>query len=258
MESPGWLKDNCQYNPDTSAVALWRVDLSNPGLDAFQACLSDDEVQRADKFVLDPVRNTFVRTRCALRIVLARCLSQQANNSEKILAGALHFQYGEQGKPELISPTTGNLQFNLSHSENIALIAVTRGPRIGVDVSGLGRKTDWKPIAKRSFSTSELNQLLALPELDQEKTFHRIWTQIEAYTKALGDGYSYGFQKFSVVVDVGGHAGLLCDENDLQSLGAWNILSIDSGSASVSALAYEGASLTRIRQWEFNLNQDWS
>ncbi len=248
IQSPEWSKEKCQFEPGANLIDIWRVNLLNSELDGAQGCLAEDERQRAAKFVLDDVRNTFVRSRCALRLILSRCLSQTA--------ASIKFRFGEQGKPTLISSAADYLHFNLSHTGSIALVAVARDRRVGIDVNDLNRTTDWKPIAKRSFSSTELSQLLKLPEIDQRKVFHRIWTQKEAYTKAVGDGYSYGFQKFSVVVDTDGDAGLLHDENNPQAAQAWNITAINAGSDQVAAMAYDGTTVTRIRQWEFCNDQE--
>jgi 4'-phosphopantetheinyl transferase len=247
-----WSKGNCLYNPNANFIDLWRVDISNPELNRHQECLSSDEHQRADKFILENIRNTFVRSRCALRLVLARCLAHQAPTQ----ARAIEFRYGNQGKPELASPAVDDFQFNLSHSADIALIAVAKGRRVGVDVYNFSQSVDWRPIAKRSFSTYEISQLAKLPDAIQEKAFHKIWTQKEAYTKAIGDGYAYGFQAFSVVVDSDGSSGLLNDDSHSQSDQVWNITSVNAGGNCVAALAYEGTPVTKIRQWEFCI--DWS
>ena len=122
-DSSGWSKGNCLYNPGANFIDLWRVDISSPELDRYQECLSSDERQRADKFILDEFRNTFVRSRCALRLLLARCLDHQAPTH----ARAIEFRYGNQGKPELASPAPDDFQFNLSHSADIALIVVAKG-----------------------------------------------------------------------------------------------------------------------------------
>jgi 4'-phosphopantetheinyl transferase len=244
-----WEKENCPYDPGTDLIDLWRVDISNPELDRHQQCLSADERQRADKFLRNNVRNTFVRSRCALRLILARCIYRQAPAPTH--AGAIEFRYGDRGKPELASPALEDFQFNLSHSENIALIVVSKNRRVGIDINNLSPSIDWRAIARRSFSSSELNLLFKVSELDQEKTFHRIWTQKEAYTKAIGDGYAHGFKKFSVVVDADDGSSLLDDDSHFHSAHEWNITSINAGSNCVAALAYAGPPVTKIRQWEF-------
>ena len=96
--------------------------------------------------------------------------------------------------------------------------------------------------------------LFALPKSQQEEAFYRTWTQKEAYTKALGDGFTYGFQAFTVVVNIDGSTGLLADDKHPDTISDWHISSIGHyGSQDnwyVAALAYEGAEV-EIRRQEF-------
>jgi len=226
-------------------IDIWRVDLSNTKLDSYQAILSIDEKQRADKFIFDKDRGDYSRCRCSLRLILARCLSYPA--------AEIVFRYGEHGRPELQVPAVEDFQFNLSHSGHMALIAVSRGRNVGVDLNYLGQKRQWQPIAKRSFSPAEQVLLFRLPEVLRETMFCRIWSQKEAYSKALGDGFSYGFQNFTVAVDVNGTTGLLADTRQPQFVDDWTILNIDAGEDWMAALAYNGRhSEVSIRQWEFD------
>ncbi len=226
-------------------IDIWRVDLSNSKLDTCQTILSMDEKQRADKFIFDKDRDDYVRSRCSLRLILARCLSYPA---DKIV-----FQYGEHGRPELEVPAVDDFQFNLSHSGHMALIVVSRGRNVGIDLNYLDQNQQWQPIAKRSFSSTEQALLFRLPEALQETMFYRIWSQKEAYTKAFGDGFSYGFQNFTVAVDVNGTTGLLADTRRPQFVDDWMIVNIDAGEDWIAALAYNSKhSKVSIRQWEFH------
>ena len=245
--------------PDANVIELWQVDLSDSNIDRYRAILSDDESQRAKKFVFPAASNSFARSRCALRLILAGRLNCQA--------GKIVFRYEEHGKPALMEPAADDLGFNLSHSQDIGLIAVGKDRRVGIDLNRIGgrsdgKATDWVPIAKRSFSQHEQKLLYALPPGEREFAFYRIWTQKEAYTKALGDGFSYGFQTFSVVVKAGdgeiygadGPGGLLADVNHPEETGQWHIVSIGNYSAKdtryVAALAYDGAK-AELRQLKF-------
>jgi len=233
----------------TDGIDIWRVDLADPTIDSRQDILSPDERQRADKFVFPKDRMSFSRSRCALRLILANRLGCQANK--------IAFRYAEHGKPELAEPDVHHLSFNLSHNEDIALIAMTKRRRVGVDVNRIGGRTgatDWAPIAKRSFSLREQQMLFALPQDQQEEAFYRTWTQKEAYTKALGDGFTYGFQAFTVVVNIDGSTGLLADDKHPDTISEWHISSLDHYSSEdnyyVAALAYDGAEV-EIRRQEF-------
>lgn len=240
MSSP-WQPGSAQFDLRSDCIDLWRVDLSDPNLDARKVSLADDERQRAERFIFAADRNRFVRSRVALREILALCLNC---NAEKIV-----FCYKQHGRPELAWPASNDIHFNLSHSGDIALVAIAKGSQVGVDVDRIGRTTAWEAIARRSFSAVELTALFALPEIRQEAAFYRTWTQKEAYTKAIGDGYSYGFRNFSVAVDQKGSIGLLADDKNPDGVDAWTIVSIDAGPDLAAALAHDGLHTDKIRYW---------
>lgn len=242
MSSP-WQPGSVRFDPSSDCIDLWRLDLSDSKLDARKDSLADAECRRADKFAFAADRNRFVRSRVALREILAAILNCRV---EKIV-----FRYNPHDRPELAWPVVNDIQFNLSHAGDVALIAIAKGSRVGVDLDRVGRTTGWGPIARRSFSAMELTALFALPEIHQEAAFYRTWTQKEAYTKAIGDGYSYGFQKFSVAVDAKGSIGLLADDKNPQWVDAWTIVSIDAGPDLAAALAHDGPHTTEIRYWDY-------
>lgn len=240
-DSGQWQPGSTVIEPGIDFIDLWRVDLSNPDLEQ-PAILAHDENRRAEKFAFDAGRNNYVRSRCTLRRILGGCLNYPAEKIE--------FRYNEHDKPALAVPDVG-VQFNLSHSADIALIGVGKDRRVGVDVNHTGRTSGWEAIVKRTFTVTEQNSFFAQPKEFQEEIFYRVWSQKEAYTKAIGDGFSYGFKNFTVVVDAEGGAGLLADSKSPGSVDEWHIVSIDVGSDCVATLAYDGAKTPGIRQWEF-------
>ena len=240
-DSRQWQPGNTVIEPGADFIDLWRVDLSDPDLEQ-PGILADDENWRAEKYAFDAGRNNYVRSRCTLRRILSGCLDYPAEKIE--------FRYNEHDKPELAVPDV-DVQFNLSHSADTGLIGVGKDRRVGVDVNYMGRTSGWKAIAKRTFSVAEQTSFFAQREESQEEIFYRVWSQKEAYTKAIGDGFSYGFKNFTVVVDAGGGAGLLADNRSRVSVDEWNIVSIDVGSDCVAALAYDGSNKLEIRRWKF-------
>ena len=254
---PEWLLDRFPVKPSgapslkwterhreaSEPIDLWCINLNDSNLDARLDILSEDEQQRMNKFAFAQGRNSFARSRCALRLILSDCLSHPA--------GEIKFNYNEHGRPQLATPALSNIQFNLSHSKDMALIALAKGRQVGVDINYLGQTREWQPIARRSFSEAEQHSLFALAESCQDEMFYRTWSQKEAYTKAMGDGFSYGFSKFSVVVDSSGAAGLLADDKHPDSVDEWTIATIDAGEGHVAALAYDGPAAVEIRGWKF-------
>jgi 4'-phosphopantetheinyl transferase len=231
----------------SNRIDLWRVDLTVDRAGMSGELLSADELMRADKFVFPKDRDRFVRSRSALRLILSRYLDCHA--------GELKFHYNEHGKPELLVPVPKSLAFNLSHTKEVAIMAVAKGRNVGVDVNTLPRKAgqslEWIPVAKRSFSIAEQSSLFALPLDSQERMFYRIWSQKEAYTKGIGEGYRYGFQKFTIAVEPRGGIALIADEKNPQFVGEWQLTSVDMGSKLITALACDGPQKPQVRPCEF-------
>jgi 4'-phosphopantetheinyl transferase len=165
---------------DESAVAG-----SEPGI------LSPGEIARASRFHFTKDRDYFIHCRSALRRLLADYLG--------IAASEIRFDYLTGGKPRLASdqdPST--LEFNVSHSGSIALIAVGSERRIGVDVEKIRLDVDTDALAERFFSVRERAGLRALPEHLRVDGFFACWTRKEAFLKATGDGLSFPLADFSV------------------------------------------------------------
>lgn len=106
---------------------------------------------------------------------------------------ALTFVLGVHGKPELES--AGRLRFNVSRSGSLGLIAVTRGRDVGVDVEQIDSRRALGPIADRLFEADEAAELRSLPEATRIRRFFELWTQKEAYAKALGVGLSVPLER---------------------------------------------------------------
>lgn len=174
-------------------VQIWRVALEPPpeALARFERCLAPDELARADRFHFARERRRYVVTRAALRILLGRMLSLEAAD--------VCLQYGAEGKPSLATAHQSDLQFNVAHSHELALVALARGPALGVDLEYRRELDDAQRIAQRFFSTQEVAALLAAPAAQQQTLFFRIWTRKEAFVKATGKGLSQELDAFDVM-----------------------------------------------------------
>lgn len=155
---------------------LWRIELDSPG-PSLRPLLAADERQRADRFVTERLRNRFIRARGSLRAILGRYLDRPATG--------LEFEYGELGKPALREG--GDLAFNLSHADNLALLAIARAP-VGVDLEPLRDRGDLRRVAERMFSPAAQAELQNLTGDDLTLAFFRHWTALEARAKQYGGG----------------------------------------------------------------------
>ncbi len=123
--------------PETE-LHIWhaRLDASEwPGADRLPALERD----RALRLLPATARRRWAASRWALRGVLARYLGGEP--------AGIDLRFGERGKPMLADPDTP-LCFNLSHSGELALIALAAGREVGVDVQAIGAKpagfyADW-------------------------------------------------------------------------------------------------------------------
>jgi 4'-phosphopantetheinyl transferase len=174
-------------------IDVWRIDLDQAPIGHDIAILSADECDRAARFHFERDRKRFQHCRSALRSILGRYLS--------IAPDVVSFHYQTNGKPELYeSQNAVALQFNVSHSGAIGLIAFTLGAPIGVDIEKVRPDVDFRNIAQRFFSAHEVTELTALPDDLQLDGFVACWSRKESFIKAIGDGLSYPLKDFSVSV----------------------------------------------------------
>jgi len=148
---------------ETCAVDLWTVPLTRE----CPTHLSEDEVARANRFRFEEDRIRWIRARSSLRLILAR---YEGGDS-----AAFVFRYGKHGKPALVSTT--DIEFNLSHASDWALVAVSRRVPVGVDIERLRDNVEMAKLLERLGETD-------LPD-SRPDLYHR-WTQREAKTKATG------------------------------------------------------------------------
>ncbi len=152
--------------------------------------LSADERRRAARFVFDRDRDRYIAGRSRLRAILGRCLDQPP---ERVV-----FSYGAHGRPDV-----AGLAFNLSHTEDLAALAVLRAPsiEIGLDIEAV--RPVGMAVAEAHFARSEMAVLHALPEAERIAAFHRCWTRKEAYLKARGTGLMTDLRSFGVTLAPG-------------------------------------------------------
>lgn len=154
--------------------SLWYAPLGDEPAPAQLECLSDDERERAGRFLLERDRRRYLAAHVALRTVLAAQLGSDP--------ARLVFERGPFGKPRLRGP---RLRFSLSHSEDLAVIAVDREAEVGVDVEML-RDVD-PALAEQVCTATERRQIEADPA-HRARAFLTCWTRKEACLKALGWG----------------------------------------------------------------------
>lgn len=215
------------------AVHVWQAPLrvSPARRDQFYATLAADERARAARFRLPEHRERFIAAHGAVRDVLSRYLG--------LPAGELAFSTKPHGKPALAAPDHAWLQFNLSHSGDLALIAVARDRPVGIDVEQIAPPDNFPRLVEQFFSANENAAFRALPESKRAAAFFAGWTCKEAYVKALGTGVSLPLDSFDVTMDPDAPARLLADRLCPRRVETWSLHTFTPAPAYVAALAIE-------------------
>jgi 4'-phosphopantetheinyl transferase len=217
------------------SVQVWSVALDLPGNQVAQLhqLLSPDEQERAQKFRFARHRRRFVAARAALRFIVGRYLDEHPRS--------LIFQAGRYGKPFLAGNmlATG-LQFNVTHSGDLALIAFTWERRVGVDLEQIRQVAEAESIAKGYFSSAEYAALMALGEGQRERAFLDCWTRKEAFIKAIGEGLSFPLDSFRVSLGSDVLAQLLFLNGVVEPARRWSMQAFEPDEDHVAALVYEG------------------
>ena len=216
-------------------VHLWQVELTavRSGEPRWREIISDDEQTRADGFRFAIDRQNFTATRALLRILLGAYIG--------LAPEAVTFSYAEHGKPSLITREENDrLEFNLSHSGDIALLAFARGRAVGVDIERIRENLEPEKIARRFFSRHEQTELSALPPSERCVGFFRCWSRKEAYIKARGAGLSLPLDQFDVSLKPGDQSALLDARTEDTDISAWPLGELAVRNGYVAALCVEG------------------
>ncbi len=222
-------------------IHLWSIPLagSAAAVGRCVALLSDDEIERMARFRFEIHRRRFALRRGALRTILGWYAHLDARR--------LRFTVSAHGKPELMSPAT-SLRFNLSDSDDLALLGVVDGRRIGVDVEQMKDVREMDDIARRHFSVREYSDYAGAPAADRTRCFYNAWTRKEAWLKARGDGLSAGLSGFDVTLRPGRPARLLEVRGEKDEARRWRLRAFSPATGYVAAVAVEGKTLTLVRR----------
>jgi len=190
-----WQNSAADLKFKNGSVHIWLsyLNLHEARLKHLYPLLSVEEKQRSERFKFYKHRKRFIASHGFMRSVL----SLYAN----IPAEQLAFRLTERGKPELIANKNQlDIRFNLSHSNNLALLAIRQSIEVGVDIEFMEKKHQWKKIAQRFFTTAEQKNLFSLAEDQQKTAFFQLWTRKEAHMKVTGQGLHLSPTRFTVSV----------------------------------------------------------
>ncbi len=171
-------------------VHLWaaRISAAQDELSTLAALLSSVESRRALRYRFANARQRFIVGRGLLRRILGQYL--RASPEE------LQLQQEPSGKPYLSGRGQTWLCFNVAHSNDLLLVAVTRGRRIGVDVEHVEGFDPTSFLLKRFFSAGERRALEACTSTAKHRLLLSLWTCKEACGKAAGVGLASPLPSF--------------------------------------------------------------
>ena len=172
-------------------IHLWQICLNQfPPIQLF-SWLDPIEKQRAQQLKSETLYRRYVIAHAAMRDILSKYLGSTP--------ASINLIQPPNQKPSIDSAQNQiDLEFNLSHSHEIAILALSRSLVIGVDIEHIRNIPDIAQLAKRFFTLSEYEILLGSPADKQLSLFFKIWTTKEAFLKAKGLGISHHLDQFSV------------------------------------------------------------
>lgn len=172
-----------EYHPFGHPVEVWAAQVPLPHdtrFAAYAAELHPEERARAARIATGTARAQYVTGRALARRVLSHRLKVPMAG---ILLGATR-----TGRPFLAEPPCPEIDFNLSHSGRLTVLAVIRGARVGIDVEQASVERDFAGVAAGFFSPAEYDRWSRADAVDRTALWYRIWTRREAYVKATGAG----------------------------------------------------------------------
>ena len=232
--------ENRQFELTADVLHVWAIPLDVSRIDErwFEA-LDEYEQERANKFRFKDHRRRFLVAHHEQRSILARYINVTPNDIE--------FHHGAHGKPSLQNPLSFDLRFNLSHSNELAVLALTVGREIGVDIEWVARPLTFDGVAERFFFPSEAKIVQETHVSRKARVFYEIWTRKESYLKARGVGLGLGPELFYLTSDEGESTAFrICGMGDFEH-DRWRVWEIPGLSGYAAALTVEGTGPLSIR-----------
>jgi 4'-phosphopantetheinyl transferase len=205
---------------DEATVHVWSYPLRGT-LDCLARCrsyLSSEERRRAARMIFEADRNEYVVAHGILRCILARYSACEP--------GEVGFAAHSSGKPRLITVPVGGhpLSFNLSHSGGHALLAVSDGREVGIDLERIRLNVDVLTIASRYFPGAECDVIELAPTIERAPRFFRYWVAKEAVLKAEGVGIGQGLDRLQIEFQADGAAARVHSSGPRRLKQHWSVV----------------------------------
>jgi len=225
-----------------SEIHVWGawLDASQSFLEESVNCLSPDELQRALRLRFREDKDRFIAGRAVLRSIVSKYLNLPPSKVE--------LQYGPHGKPRLTPPAgESRLEFNLSHTGDAALVAISLAREVGIDIEKIRADISFMRLAERFFHPEEAATLRSLPPENRNAAFFELWTRKEACVKAMGIGLRIPLRRIRVSLDNENPQYVHGPSHDGGKSGDWSIMPIEAPRGYAAAIAAQG------RGWSVSL-----
>ena len=217
---------------EPGAVHVWAFMLEG-GRELVAHCretLSPEERHRADRFVFDRDRIRYTVAHAILRYLLSRYCGENP--------ASLQFSAGAAGKPFLQSAKP--LHFNLTHSDERALLAVSYGRELGVDLERVRSNIEALAISRHYFFGSEREAIESAPPAERDGLFFRYWVAKEAVLKAQGIGLGFPLDRFRVEFCPDGQSARVETFDPVALESSWTVRMLPCESGWLGAVAARG------------------
>ncbi len=188
--------------------------------------LNAEEKQKVSSFIRPELQQKYIKTRGVLRKVLAGYLNEKPEE--------IKIKIAEYGKPFV----EGEFFFNLSHTGNKFVLAVSDVSEIGIDLEQYKQRKNLAGLVKKCFSAVEIKYWESLSEQQQMIFFYQLWVRKEAFVKAIGRGIAVGLDQ--CVVDPEHQTRFLAIPTEYGCAKEWNIVDIPLNKGDVCAMVIKG------------------
>jgi len=190
-----WPRSPVELPALQNSIHIWAVRLDDATVDFNRGrdLLSPEERERAARFKFERDRRRYLVAHIALHGILRQYLPSEP--------ARVSFDIGANGKPRLPqAPASSDVEFNLSHSHEMALLAVCRKREVGVDIEYGKEDFEFQEVAERFFTAREVAAMRGLPAKLQRQAFFKCWTSKEAFLKAKGTGLSGALDEVEITL----------------------------------------------------------
>lgn len=238
------LRDRCpaEFDCGQRDVHVWTcwLNVSPCALNSFEHLLSEGERKRARGFRFAEHRDRFIASHGILRILLSRYLRTDP--------AALEFSHSKHGKPFIAGRFLDRkLDFNLAHSENLVVLAITHRRAIGIDIERVRPVDDLSELVAR-FSKRERALFEDLASGKRLLAFFKLWTRKEAWLKATGEGIGRQLDQVEVSFATGIPARFL-GLPPTSEISEWNLYNLTTRPGFVAALAIPNEEIVMRRYY---------